>query len=357
MKYKSTKTNIVIISLLLLFFIASCAKHTTEEVKKDYIIKIVARDDHPLSIDLSQNPYKELILLLNSEAQPNEIKKYLHLNDSQYDLLLNDLYSQGLVKRNNEGKFFPSFMVINDENAEKLSKMSEEIGFFVAEIIKSKIAQIKNEYEKIESLRYVPFDSLSFFILSDVALNKWQITNIEVEFFKSPPPKRGNEFYYLSMQRSNNNSEIEPFGNYYDYAKSLPLFTLHVYTNKRRLRNSIFYNSTKDLENITYSLKFSDYKLNDLYIPVINQDDLTKLKNIADIVSKDLLALLENNRNLLLENYLNSTYKNCCSFREYILWLYQFIIRDATNKLIAENIILLPKNDFQQYIIMNKPID
>ncbi|GEM_PF-2350493 len=354
MKIKN-KTYTAFAPVLIFLFLslaAGCGRQNTEEnIKDNYTIKIIGSvSDHPL-IDLTKSTYKELIILLHYEKSAAEIKKFLHLSEQKYDSLINNLFAEGLIRRSSSGKFFPSFMVITGDDAKTLTKTAEPIGMLTAEIVKAHLQQIKTEYDSIISFRNIPFDSLSLFILSDVSLSKWQIKNIETKFLKSLPPAKGNKHYYLSMQKMDN-SDLEPFENYYDYSEEFEGFTAANYSNKRTRKNFL-QTEVADSRKYIDELKIIGNKYDVISIPVINRDDLQRLKAISELISNDLIELLEKNRSRLRESYLDSIYKNQSSFREYLIWVYQFIIREATNRLIEEKLIHVPASGEQPYVILS----
>ncbi len=351
MKTKKITNRIIPCVFLFLLFVSCSRQRNSDIIKGDYSIKTISDSTDVPAIDLTKGNYKKIVLLLHHEKSPEKIKKFLGITDSRYDVLINGLFGEGLIKRSNDGKFFPSFMIIDKDEAGDLEEIAKPIGDLIAEIIKDRINLIKKEYAGIATFRNIKFDTLSLFILSDVLLNKWQVENIEAKFLKSQRPARGGKHYYLSMQQIDSTSEDEPFDVYYDNTAMFKTYAVGNYSSKRPDIDSL-YNRYKDLEKYFEQLKPYALKLGENIIPVFEKDNSDKLYNISSVISEDLVALLEKNRRSLMNHYLGSIYKDQISFREYFVWVYQFIAKEATNKLIKDKLIHVPENLSQSYILL-----
>ena len=91
-------------------------------------------------------------------------------------------------------------------------------------------------------------------------------------------------------------------------------------------------------------------KGNLLTIPVFKKKDNKILNNIANLLTDDLIALLEENKGIFKNNYQNSLYSKEITFEEYFIWWYHFFYSEVTEKLIAKDLIQSPTSGVISYI-------
>lgn len=266
--------------VLLTFVLVSCSsKKDIDEILSSSYTAVVMPDSLSLKADeLNKNHLKEILVLMFNGIEEDEIKDHFDLNETEYKEAINGLFSQGLIKRNEEGKFIPACMIIDNKCLDQIVKDFRDLGKNFAEIVIDRSSKIKDAYAKISSFKNIQFEKMSGFILYEVMLNKRQFKNIEEKFIKGEPPKRGESRYYIALQEK-------------------------------------------------------DWLTNNSMAPQINSEDDKKLFEMTGLVIDDLLNQLEYNRPLLVKSFLNSVYKDQISFREWFVWVYQFITREARDIL------------------------
>lgn len=252
---------------------------------------------------------KNFLILLNKGFDKSKIVEILKITSIEYDDLINSLFGSGLIKKPDNGKFIPSFPIIDIAEEKKINKISEPIGEDISLIIIDRLKLIENEFLKLPS--YSPNNhNLRYFLFSDVLLNRGQIKNIKENFIKSKAPERNGELLYIALIEENRTSGENPFESF---------------KNTKLKRNG----DTFEFHN---SLKFSN-------------SEIAQFQIIADVIKKDLSDYLNSKRGIFLESYSKSNLQKTTSFKEYSFWVYQFIVNDAVKSLIKHGIITPPKEN------------
>lgn len=277
--------KIILFLLTLIFFSCSSKNEIDEILKNNYSIVILPDSLSFKSDELKKNNLKEILVLMFNNIDDEEIKDYFDLDNNKYGELINQLFNEGLIKKNEDGKFIPACMIIDNNYRNRIINDFSVLSKNFAEIVIDRNSKIRDAYQKIGSLKNIQLEKMSDFIYFEVMLNKWQLKNIEEKFVKAEPPKRGESRYYIALQEK-------------DWLKS----------------NSI--------------------------TPQINSEEEKKLFEMAKLITDDLLNQLEYNRPLLVKSYLNSVYKDQISYREWFVWVYKIIVSEVRTKLIERKYII-----------------
>ncbi len=277
--------KIILFLLALVLFFCSSKKEIDEILKNNYSIIILPDTLSFKSDALKKNNLKEILVLMFNKIDNEAIKDYFDLDDNKYNELINQLFNEGLIKKNEDGKFIPACMIIDEAFKDQILKDVKILSNNFAAIVIDRITKIKETYSKIDSFKDIEFEIMSDFIYFEVMLNKWQLRSIEKKFIKAEPPKRGDSRYYIALQEKE---------------------------------------------------WFSDKTTS----PQINSEDEKIFIEMTGLITDDLLNQLEYNRPLLVKSYLNSVYKDQISFREWFVWVYKFIVNEARTKLIERKYII-----------------
>ena len=380
------KKSIVII---LFVFLAACnhKKDIPEILLNEFDIKVISSDNSAPSINLDEDHLKEMLVLLHNNFSAEEIKKYFQLTDELYNEKINKLFGEGLVKKVDDRKFIPTCMVISIDEGKEIKKFADSLGREMSSIAIDRIAKIKEEYSKISSFKNFSFEETSLFVLGEVIHNHWQMNAIEERYIKSFPPHRGASRYYLSIQEVNAAAKTQPFGIYNDKFVDYGGYVLGIYGN-RKFEHDFMSQTNDDLVKY-FGLNATD-KITDLKkvlieelvkqqrnpkyvvsknhlngfanlnfmkdgkitIPVVAKEDNKKLYGLASIITNDLINYLERNRPMFVKMFLNSAYKDQTSFREWFAWIYQFIISETVNQLIAKGYIKTPTSNNACFVLL-----
>ena len=316
---------------------AACSqkKDIPETLQNKFDVRIISNNFSAPAINLEQNHLKEILVLLHNNFTSESIKEHFNLSDSVYNLYINDLFGEGLIKKTAEGKFVPTCMVIDIEKGNQLKKTADLLGAEMSMIAIDRLTKIKDAYSKISAFKNISFDNASLLILGNVIHNYWQMPAIEEKYIKAEAPHRGANRYYLAILENSSGAESQPFGLFANSFQQIGNYITCYYGNKTAERDSII--TKTDLREIIKN-KNSSFSL-------IRLEDQKILNDIAAIISPDLLNYLEKNRTLFVKLYLNSIYRDQTTFREWFVWHYQFIITQTNKTLIEKGYI---KNSLPQ---------
>lgn len=302
--------NIVYI-FLLIFILISCSKKEENLLSNSQYFLRYHIDEAKIDSGFlfKDSHLQKIVILLNKKYDKPKIIEILQISSIEYDDLINSLFGSGLIKKTDNGKFIPSFPIIDFTEEKKIKKFSTPIGEDISLIVIDRLKNIENEIQKLPS--YSPNNyTLRYFIFSDVLLNSRQIKNIKENFIKSLAPIREDRHIYLALIEGNTS-----FGD----------SSYHSFINAELNENS-------DVIEFHKSENFSPA-------------DIAQFQSIADIIKKDLSDYLNNKRRLFLENYSISNLQKTTSFKEYTFWVYQYIVNDAIKSLVKHGVIIQPKHN------------
>lgn len=337
-------------------------------------------------LNLNQKNLREIILLLHNRIETEEIVDHFKIKKDDYDLIINTLYGKGLLKKSTDGKFIPACMVVNSENEKEIKKYAGEFGSKIAEIIIDRYKKIRDSNKLLPEFAKDSFDDEALFVLYNVLLDKWQIKNIEEKFLRAEPPQRSGERYYLLIHQKSDEvleNQFTLLGNWYVDYKDYYFCTFGDVWNKDnfadisrdKLISDFGMSKSEDdttfkkhlIDNLVNSIKGSlhsappDYfdsftkygivKNNRLKLARITKDENKALFEMAEIITTDLTNYLDNQRPRLVKHYLQSVYKEETSFREWLFWIYKYVIAETANKLIEKKYIKITDNNLFNYVI------
>ncbi len=320
----------IIIALAILLLTACGSKKNIPDVlQNNFEIRTISNSYSTPSIDLEKDYLREILLLLHYNFTAEKIKEHFNMSDSIFNIRINYLFGEGLIKKTSDGNFVPTFMIIDADEGKVIKNTADSLGREMSGIAIDRILKIKEAYAKIPSFKKISFENASLFILGNVLYNYWQMKFIEEKYIKSFPPQRGSSRYYLALLQNQNGSNSEPFGLYSNRFNRAGNYTINLYGNGFSGELPSF--TEKELDNL--------FRTKNSTLIFVNESDQKKLEELALIITQDLLNYLERNRPLFVKLYLNSVYKDQTSFREWFMWFYQFMITKTTSTLIEKGFI------------------
>lgn len=334
--------KIIIVLSILLLTACSSKKDISDVLQNNFETRTISNNFLATSTNLEKDHLKEILLLLHYNFTAEKIKEHFNMNDSIYNIRINDLFGEGLIKKNSSGDFVPTCMIIDADEGKIIKNTADSLGREMSGIAIDRFEKVKSAYSKIPSFKKIPFENVSLFILGNVLHNYWQMKFIEERFIKSFPPRRGTNRYYLALLQNQNGNDTESFGLFSNRFKTVGNYTIDQYGSKF---NKDFPSYTeKELDNL--------FKNKNSTLQFVSGTDQKKFEELALVITQDLLNYLERNRPLFVKLYLKSVYKDQTSFREWFVWFYQFMITKTTNMLIEKGFI--QKNIFNNvfYILM-----
>lgn len=321
--------KIIIVFAILFLTACSSKKNISDVLQNSFEVRTISNSYSTQSVDLEKDHLKDILLLLHYNFTSEKIKEHFNMSDSIYNIRINDLFGEGLIKKTNDGEFIPTCMIVNAEEGKAIKSSADSLGREMSGIAVDRIGKIREAYSKITSFKNISFENASLFILGNVMHNYWQMKFIEEQFIKSLPPQRGSNRYYLALTQNQNGKDSEPFGLFSNRFKTTQRYIIDLYGSGSSTEFSSY--TEKELDNLI--------KTNRSTFVLVNKSDQKKLEDLALIITKDLLNYLERNRPRFVKLYLNSVYKDQTSFREWFVWFYQFIITQANKTLTDKGFI------------------
>ncbi len=334
--------KIIIALSILLLTACSSKKNISDVLQNKYEIRTISHDFSIPVIDLEKDNLKEILLLLHYNFKAEKIKEHFNMKDSVYNVRINDLFGEGLIKKNSGGDFVPTCVIVDADEGKIIKNTADSLGREMSGIAIDRFEKIKSAYSKIPSFKKIPFENVSLFILGNVLHNYWQMKFIEERFIKSFPPQRGGSRYYLALLQNQNENNSEPFGLFSNKFKTIGNYTVGQFGNGFNGDPPSY--TEKELDNL--------FRTKNSKLQFVSGTDQKKFEDIALIITQDLLNYLERNRPLFVKLYLNSVYKDQTSFREWFVWFYQFMIAKTTNVLIEKGFIQKRSLNNVSYVLM-----
>ncbi len=233
----------------------------------------------------------------------------------------------------------PTVFIATDTQGKSLFSYSTPVALEIFRSIEEELHTIKNMYSTTALSKKHSFEELSFFILSNVLLDNWQINNVESEFLKTDerPQRHGKNYYYAIME--NANYPKEDFGIYGNQYNSVNDSTaIAIYGNNRN-------EGSKQLKDKIYFAGLLQEA------PRINKADNAILDSMAEYYKPKLMRVLVKNSEYIINVYEKSGYDQEISFEEFFIWWYHFIYTQATDMLADEGLLKIPDSGNFFYIV------
>lgn len=274
---------------------------------------IISRGDNFPDRCIKRDSVYFLFAALHKNIDVEDFAVKANFSRVKTDSILSLLESKNLVHKIN-GIFKPTIFMDLAEDGKNLFSYASPISEQIANIIEKNLSGIKRDFSKMKMAQNSNFEHWSFFILSDVLLDNWQINNVERDFLSAPerPLRHGKNYYCRISER---NSVREAFGIYGNQSGDIS-----VYGNNRNNCN------LSETEN------------------VVSASDNEMLEIMAQKFLPKLLKVLENNRAYMENIYVKSSYSNEITFNEFCIWWYHFIYTQTTDLLASRGVLQIPEN-------------
>ncbi len=285
---------------------------------------LISSGDNRPDINLYKDSVDYFLYALHTGMSPGEFAKAAGWTDSMLQQKIKLLQNSGFLNNAGGEKLLPACMVVTQETGALLYRLSEKAAQEIADSVKQIIPVLKKEYSKLGFSGKYSFDTMSFFLLSDVLLDNWQINNVEKEFLNQPRTLRHGKNYFYQIAELRPNDSIEVFGIYGNQVLCNDSFCVAVYGNRRSRVDLKEYFSRKDL-------------------PFITPADEAVFKTMANLFKPALIQVLKQHRIEFEDEYKRSVYSGQISFAEYFMWFYHFIYTRVTDILNQEGVIRIPE--------------
>lgn len=321
-----------IIIFALIFQLLS-AQNDLSEIDRIFTIKhdfsMISRGDNMPNFSQSKDSANFFLISLHKNIPIDKFKEKTGFDDAKINSIISFFESKNWLHHIG-GKPKPTIFIADREDGKALFDFAKPISIEIEKAIKSELPQVKALFSTTDISKLDSFDQWSFFILSNVLMDNWQINDIESHFLKAAerPLRHGKNYYYAYLEMTDKNRES--FGIYGNMTMTKDGVTRAIYGNNRyNIRNS----------NPTFSKRLSsaDNK-------VFNQMAKSFLPTLIDI--------LEKQKPYIDSVYAKLGYKDEISFNEFFIWWYHFIYTQVTDNLAKEGIIQMPEDGNFYYEII-----
>jgi len=359
-------------SLVLANGVAATARPASE-----YQQFMIAGGDNRPSLDFNNGVLTEVLISLHA-----------HIEDRSYDIPrsamaspIAQLETAGLVHQLSNGLRVPTCLVASLRDQNQHLGADPAVVAAGASAIVSKLEDIRRIHASLPGFAGVTFDAASLMLLSDAALDNWQIERVERDFIRAPRPLRAGGRYYLAFLEWSTGAIADALGIYGNHSAG----PISVYGNRRYRGAPTIATATPGLFGLpagTSEAARNKILADDLVrrrrdhrapiavrhetglrslgiiadngqvvVPILSDEDGRGLSQIAAIVAPGILRVLEEHRPALTNQYAVSPWaKEKVSFEEFAIWWYHVFYTAVTNRLIAEGAIKLPALRLANYI-------
>ncbi|MGD1945056.1 MAG: hypothetical protein ACFB0A_02015 [Croceivirga sp.] len=336
---------------VLLFGIALLAisfgenkKVDKSQILNDWEFKMISQGKNKPNFNPNKDSLKYIPVLLHKGYDLEEIRSHFQWTHEELKTKVSLLSQANFIKKGVDNKMMVSMMVISEGEGEKISKYLTPVSEAITNKIKGSMDSIQHNVAQIECLKHFDFNDISLLVLSNILLDNGQIKNVELEYLQKERPNRNNKKYYASFQEKPTDSEYEALGIYGNQVEMKEGFALCRYGNQRYLPEVIEMANEIELQYLNIS-KTSSFKY-----PIITSECSEDLLKVSGFFKPDLLEILNQYDTLLRAEYNKSLYRKELSYEEFFIWIYHILYTDVTDRLIADGLILIPKEKVAFYI-------
>ena len=326
-------TRIAALKLIGFWVLSFCPAALAAEIEGSrYECHMISRGDNQPDFEVDDDLLKSLIVSLHQKVSPSAFQKTYDCTEEKYTEMVGLLLERQFVQR--QGKIFcPTIMVISEAEGRELCQYAAPVSSDIAAALIADLNSIKQQYTQAPLSNGLDFERASFFILSNVLLDNWQIRNVEAEFVKKDRPLRHGKRYYFSLGQ-NLNSAKESFG---------------LYGNAGFKEFSVYGNNRKFSRRQILETRFND-------MAALCEKDYEVFSTMASTFKPKLLAILEKHRSYGETVYRKTGYADEISYEEFFMWWYHFIYTKATDILAAGNHLTIPAdgNFFYRYVLSSQ---
>lgn len=273
------------------------------------------------------NPYRDsvdyFLYALHTGMSEKLFAREAGWDENQLVKNINQLIQSGFLKRTKQGKLVPACMIVTQADGREIYQASEQVAVEVAKALHNFIPRLEELYVNLSFSTRFNFEELSFFLVSDVLLDNWQINNVEKYFVKAERTLRHGRNYYYQIAELDTTTNVETFGIYGNQVQCGTDMCAAVYGNRRS------------------GIQLQNYYA-DTTIPYLIPQDEKIFEQMADLFLPELLKVLEKHRSFFEKIYKESKYRDVISFEEYFMWWYHFIYTRATNICAENKLIKIP---------------
>jgi len=331
------------------------------------IPKIYANSNVFLSMAGSGNPWdyfkpssKLTLRALHDGYSLAEIQKLFQVSKEELLEKINLLMDANLLRKENQ-KYYPTFLIVNEEETKKTYNHAKEIGRIIADELVKNWEKIKEDFAKLNISRKYSIKDLSLVLVGSKILDIGLLEAlVKDRTLLMPAPNRPSlkipdaKYYFYMID-----GKTEHLGKYGEDETDLKWENWTFVTFGQNIVNDKHNEPREKLEEkcseiLKHQLleKPEDLALK-LNVPILSQEDSLAWKETTKKIANCLLLKLKEKEDELLQFYSNlkvSSYTNN-NLGEFICWYIHIAYAWAINFLVEEKIIYMPDEKFGSLII------
>ncbi len=289
-----------------------------------------------------------------------EIQELLHISEEELLGKVNLLIDASLVKREN-GKYHPTFLIVDKDETKKTFHHSEKIGRMISDELMKNFARLSRKFTELEISKVYSIDDLSLVLIGSKILDIGLLEALVKDRVllrpapKRPSPKRPDAQYYFFMI----DGQPEHLGKYGEDSIDLPweewtfvTFGQNIVDDRENiLREQLEERCNEGLKN--KEIENPEDLANALNVPLLSREDSLAWKKISMAVADHILIRVKKRERELTQFYNNlkaSRYASN-SLGEFVCWYIHIAYSWAIDFLVEKGIISMPDEKFGSLII------
>ncbi len=331
------KTLKILTSVLAVTVLASCtvkSNRTIDNILSSPFKVYQISGYQGAKIDINKDSLAQFLTALHYNIPLSEIESAMQWSPGTTEQHIDALIENKLLTK--KGDYYqPTLGILTLERGNLLREKAQKVANEIADSIAKRLPQIKKIHNEMNISQHHNFRELSFFYLSNVLLDNFQIQRVEEDFLNQKRPLRNGSRYYLAIVEDAPANKTEPFGIYGNMGLSWNDSTgISVYGNKR----------------IQSNVGWDNYKDKNIYVFDENDTQLITRK-MPEVFFPCLLDILNRNKPGFEAVYRELNFEKEVSFEEFFIFWYHFMYTETTDVLITKDIIQKPQNEMFYYQI------
>ncbi|WP_340102666.1 hypothetical protein [Rhodohalobacter sp. 8-1] len=284
------------------------------------------------NIDINKDSLAQFLVALHYDIPLSDIENELNWSAETSEKNIDALIENRLLEKDGDD-LQPALGIFTLERGKLMELKARNVANEIADSVYSRLPEIMAIHDEAHISQRHDFRELSLFYLSNVVLDNFQIRQVEEAFLNQERPLRNGSRYYLGIVEDDLAGNTEPYGMY----GNMGLFWsdsigISVYGNTRTSSNPGWDN------------------YDDMYIHVFDEHDTELItRTMPDLFFPTLLDILNRNRPDFEATYQELNFDEEISFEEFFIFWYHWIYTEATDVLIARDIIQETQNEMFYY--------
>ena len=322
-------------TVLVIIILVSCSNKNSRTIDSildsSLLVYQISGYEGP-KIDINRDSLAQFLTALHYNIPLFEIESALKWGPGTTERNIEALIENKLLTKKGD-HYEPNLGIFTLERGNLLKEKGQKVANEIADSINNWVPEIKRIHDEMNISQHHDFRELSFFYLSNVLLDNFQIQQVEEGFLNTKRPLRNGSRYYLAIIEDAPNNSTEPFGIY----GNMGLFWndsigISVYGNKR----------------IQSNVGWDNYEDKTIY--VFDEKDMQVIsRTMPNAFFPCLLDILNRNKPNFEAIYRELNFDKEASFEEFFIFWYHFIYTEATDILMAKNSIQKPQDEMFYY--------